>query len=210
MPAPRQTDGVPAVIGLTGQVAAGKSAALDALGRLGAETLSTDHLTHELLASDELRDLLVARWGPEVAPQGRVDRRRVGEIVFERPDELKWLEGELHPRVARRVIEWRHGLAPDIDLAVVEVPLLFEAGMESFFDATLVVAASDPLRAERAGARGTEALDERAGRQLSQEEKASRATFVVENDGSIEDLEAALADLRPRLVAAAGGDGAGG
>jgi dephospho-CoA kinase len=84
------------------------------------------------------------------------------------------------------------------------VPLLFEAGMESFFDATLVVVAGDERRAEWAKARGTGEVDGRSGRQLAESEKAARATFVVANDGTLDDLEAALRDLWPRLVAARG------
>jgi dephospho-CoA kinase len=72
---------------------------------------------------------------------------------------------------------------------VVEVPLLFEAGMEPGFDATLAIVAREPVREERAAARGHAGVGSRARRQLSQEEKARRAEFVVENDGDLADLE---------------------
>ena len=71
----------------------------------------------------------------------------------------------------------------------MEVPLLFESGMQGAFDATIAVVADEAVRAERAGARGHAALDERAARQLSQQEKAQRATYVVVNDGTVEELE---------------------
>jgi dephospho-CoA kinase len=190
-------------VGLTGAVAVGKSSALAALERLGAHTLSSDQVVHELLATERVRDLLVGRWGPEVAPNGRVDRARVGAIVFERPEELAWLEGTLHPLVDERVAAWRDALPAGASLAVVEVPLLFETGMEGVFDATICVVAADAKRVERAGARGTAALDQRAARQLSQGEKAARATYVVRNDGSLESLEADLARLVPELGARA-------
>ena len=90
-------------IGLTGGIGAGKSEALAAAERLGAATLSTDRVTHELLGSDEVRDLLVERWGPEVVADGEVDRGKVAELVFERPEELTWLESQLHPRVGAAV-----------------------------------------------------------------------------------------------------------
>jgi dephospho-CoA kinase len=89
----------PSLIGLTGGIAAGKSEALRILAELGAETISTDAVVHELLGSDVVRDRLVERWGAEVAPDGVVDRGRVGGIVFERPEELGWLESVLHPLV---------------------------------------------------------------------------------------------------------------
>lgn len=191
-------------IGLTGAVAAGKSSALAALERLGVPVLSSDAIVHELLATERVRDLLVARWGAEVAPGGKVDRARVSEIVFERPEELAWLESTLHPLVGERIEAWRDALPADPPLAVVEVPLLFETGMEEAFDATICVVAPDRVRAERAGARGVAALRERAGRQLSQEEKAARATYVVRNEGSLESLEVQLAPLVTEIATGAG------
>lgn len=187
-------------VGLTGAIASGKSAALEALEDLGAATLSTDAVTHELLAGDEVATAIAGRWGEDVAPGGVVDRDRVGAIVFERPEELRWLESVLHPLVGARVVEWRAALPADKRLAVVEVPLLFETGMDAAFDATICIVAADEVRAERAGARGTELLAEREAKQLSQEEKASRATHVVTNDGTVADLEAALAALMPTLT----------
>ena len=183
-------------------MASGKSEALSTLGRLGAATLSTDAVAHDLLDEPDTLARLVERWGPEVGPGGRVDRARVAAIVFNQPDELRWMESVLHPLVGQRVVAWREGLGAGSELAVVEVPLLFEAGMEGFFDATLVVVAGEERRAERARARGTGEVEGRSGRQLSEEEKAARATFVVANDGSLEDLEAALRELWPRLLAA--------
>jgi dephospho-CoA kinase len=87
---------------------------------------------------------------------------------------------------------------------VVEVPLLFEAGLEAAFDATVCVVAADATRVERAGARGTELLEGRGDRQLSQEEKAARATHVIRNDGSLEELSLKVAGLIPALVGTPG------
>jgi dephospho-CoA kinase len=189
----------PLTIGLTGGIAAGKSEALAAFERLGAATLSSDAVVHDLLESEQLRALLVERWGPEVAPPGGVDRARIGEIVFADPEELIWLERQIHPLVARRTAEWLGALPPETEVAVVEVPLLFEAGREVVFDATVAVVAAEPVRRERAAARGHALLDEREARQLPQAEKAARADHVIENDGSVEDLEGALSALIERL-----------
>jgi dephospho-CoA kinase len=82
---------------------------------------------------------------------------------------------------------------------VVEVPLLFESGMEKSYDATIAVVAPEELRRERAAARGHEAVQERTSRQLTQEEKAERATYVVVNDGGLSDLEAKLSELLDTL-----------
>ena len=141
----------PPFVGLTGGIAAGKSEALAAFGRLGAATLSTDAVVHDLLEDPSVRDQLLERWGGEVVPGGIVDRGRVGAIVFDSTEELAWLESLLHPLVGGRVVEWRNGLAPEVELAVVEVPLLFETSMEDAFDATVAVIAADETRARRAG-----------------------------------------------------------
>ncbi len=189
----------PLKIGLTGGIAAGKSEALAAFERLGAETISSDAVVHELLDSEPLLSALTERWGEEVAPDGTVDRARVGEIVFARPDELSWLESQIHPLVGKRIGGWLMSLPEGTDVAVVEVPLLFESEMDAFFDTTVAVVAADPIRRARAEARGHTLVDEREARQLSQEEKASRAKHVVENDGTIEDLERELSTLVAKL-----------
>jgi dephospho-CoA kinase len=189
----------PLTIGLTGGIAAGKSEALAAFERLGAATISSDAVVHELLETEPLLPRLIERWGRKVAPGGSVDRDRIGSIVFADPDELKWLEGEIHPLVGKRIGTWLASLAEDAGTAVVEVPLLFETGMDGVFDTTVAVIASDEARRERARARGHELVDEREARQLAQEEKASRAEHVVENDGSVEDLERELSALVEKL-----------
>jgi dephospho-CoA kinase len=193
-----------AVLGLTGAIAAGKSEALAAFERHGAATLSADAVVHDLLGTERVHDLLVGRWGAEVAPNGAVDRGRVATIVFERPQELAWLESTLHPLVGERIAAWRQALDPATPVAVIEVPLLFETGLESAFDATVSVVASDPLRVERAGARGTRDLDQRAERQLSQEEKAKRATYVIRNDAGLDELDGQIKGLMAEVGAMEG------
>ena len=189
----------PLTIGLTGGIAAGKSEALAAFRRLGAATLSSDAVVHELLESAPLRDRLVERWGPEVAPPQGVDRSRIGQIVFADPDQLAWLESQVHPLVGQRTAEWLAGLPAETEVAVVEVPLLFEGGRADVFDTTVAIITRDEVRHERAAARGHALVDEREARQLSQPEKAAQAAHVVENDGSIEDLERALSALIDKL-----------
>jgi dephospho-CoA kinase len=185
----------PLTIGLTGGIAAGKSEALAALGRLGAATLSSDAVVHELLESQSLRERLVERWGPEVAPDGHIDRARIGEIVFADPEQLTWLESQIHPLVAERTAAWMASLPAETEVAVVEVPLLFEGGRHEVFDTTVAIVTRDEVRRERAAARGHALVDEREARQLSQLEKSERADHVIANDGSIEDLERALSAL---------------
>jgi dephospho-CoA kinase len=185
-------------VGLTGGLGAGKSTALAALERLGAATLSTDAVVHELYASDEVRDAVVARWGDAVAPGGVVDRSAVAAHAFASPEDRAWLEGQLWPRVGARVAAWRQAVSemrPPPRAGVVETPLLFEAGLEGMYDATIAVVADEDVRAARAAARGHAAVDERTARQLPQAEKARRATHVVSNSATVEDLEVKLSEV---------------
>lgn len=190
------------LIGLTGGMGAGKSTALSALERMGAAVLSTDAIVHELYASEPVRAAVVGRWGESVAPAGVVDRDAIAARAFGEEGERKWLEGVLWPLVGQRIGEWvlqaraRH---PSPPAAVVEVPLLFEAGMAPAFDATVAIVADEALRKERAEVRGHALSQERDMRQLPQEEKAHLATFAIHNNGTVEDLERALLGILERL-----------
>jgi dephospho-CoA kinase len=180
----------------------GKSTALAALQRLGAEVISSDAVVHELYGGPELREAVVERFGPEVAPDGVVDRRALAERAFARAEDRSWLEGLLWPLVGARVAAWLgevRARQPPPRAAIVEVPLLFEAGLQGSYDATIAVVAEEAVRSRRAAERGHALVDERAARQLSQEAKAGRATFVVRNDGSEEDLERELSSVLAKL-----------
>ena len=161
---------------------------------------------HELYATDDVRDAVVARWGPEVAAAGTVDRAAVARAAFASPEERRWLEELLWPRVGARLAAWREEQSrrtPPPRAAVVETPLLFEAGLQAGYDATIAIVADEDVRAGRAAARGHAAVDERAARHLSQEEKAARATYVVANSGTIEELELALTGVLDKLSGSA-------
>ncbi len=189
-------------VGLTGGMGAGKSTALAALQGLGAAVLSTDAVVHELYGGSQVRDAVVERWGEEVAPAGTVDRAAVAAKAFEDPAERQWLEGLLWPLVGGRIAEWlgeARASTPAPRAAIVEVPLLFEAGMGEMFDATIAVVADEQLRRERAAGRGHALADERVARQISQEEKAGRATFAVHNNGSEQELLAMLSAILDKL-----------
>ena len=139
-----------------------------------------------------MRAALAERFG--TSERGAVSEQAVGDR-----DALIWLERLLHPRVLERTEAWRDDLArlPEPPhLAVNEVPLLFEAGAEGRFDAVVVITAPRELRAQRAGDR----LDEREQRLIPDEEKVRRADFAYVNDGSLEELDAFVADVVRRLV----------
>jgi dephospho-CoA kinase len=180
----------PRAVALTGGIAAGKSEALKAFARHGAATASADAIVHELLAHDpEVREAIRARWGDDAVG----DRARIGEIVFEDRGELEWLEQLLHPRVRLAQQAWLAGV--DERIAVVEVPLLYETGGESRFDAVVVITAPPEVRAARRGA-----FTERESRLIPDEEKLRRADYAYVNDGTLEELDQFVAGVVERLT----------
>jgi dephospho-CoA kinase len=189
---------VPPFVALTGGIGSGKSTALAAFERLGAAVISTDAIVHELYGTDAVRDAMVARFGVEVAPEGIVDRGALAARAFATDVDRDWLEQLLWPLVRGRVSAWHEQMLrtePPPPVLVAEVPLLFEAGSEDMYDATIAVVADEQVRAARAQTRGHRALVERDARQLSQEEKAARSSFVVVNDGSEQELEQKLSAI---------------
>jgi dephospho-CoA kinase len=190
-------------VGLTGGLGSGKTTALEALARLGAAVLSSDAVVHELYEEPDVISAVVERWGPDLLVDGRIDRDAVAAHAFADPAERAWLESLLWPRVGAYVARWRadaDAAQPPPPAAVVETPLLFEAGMDQAFDATIAVVADEPTRGERARARGHHAVDERDARQLPQDEKARRATFVVDNSGTVDELEQKLSEVLATLT----------
>jgi dephospho-CoA kinase len=142
------------------------------------------------------------RWGDAIERDGVVDRGAIARVAFATPEDRAWLEGLLWPLVGSRMASWRESLEASAEpprALVVEVPLLFESGMNHGFDATIAVVADEEVRVSRAGARGHEALAERSARQLSQKEKAQRATYVVVNDGTVEELRSKLTAVLEKL-----------
>lgn len=160
-------------------------------------------MVHELYESPSVRAALEARLGSgALAQDGGVDRAAVARIVFSDPDAREWLEGLLWPLVGERIASWRAAQErrrPPPRALVVEVPLLFESGADHGFDATIAIIADDAVRARRAHRRGHEAVAERESRQLSQQEKARRATYTVVNDGTRADLATGLSAILSAL-----------
>ena len=144
----------------------------------------------------------MARFGEAVAPGGVVDRGALAGRAFATDQDRAWLEALLWPLVGARMAAWRSGLerqSPPPRAAVVRSRCCSRP-MGHGFDTTIAVVATEPLRAERAGTRGHAALEARSARQLTQQEKAQRATYVIENDGTIADLDAKLSKPWPRVA----------
>ena len=156
---------------------------------------------HDLLDREPMLSVLSERWGPEVVVDGRVDRTAVGSRVFNDPEELAWLEKQVHPLVRDELAGWFTSLPAESGIAVVEVPLLFEGEMAEYFDLTVAIVADEEVRQARARSRGQPGVEGREAMQRKQVEKAALETHVVENNGTPEELQERLAELVSGLEA---------
>ena len=177
-------------VAVTGGIGAGKSEALHAFARHGAAVISSDEIVHDLLRSDEdVRAAVRERFGDGVfGPEGQVDRGRIADIVFADPEELDWLERLLHPRVIAAYLRWRDDLASRPDppaVCVTEVPLLYEVGGDTRFDAIVVISAAPDVRVSRQ----VRPMQDRERRLIPDEEKLARADFAYVNNGSLHELD---------------------
>src|SRR3989440_4620992 len=197
-PLPTSTKRSPLAVAVTGGIGAGKSAALEAFARHGAATKSSDEIVHRLLREDpEVRRELAERFGTKVIGNDGADRAAIARVVFNDPAELDWLEELLHPKVVQEHMAWREELARGPNPprgTVTEVPLLYETGGDKRFDAVVVITASHEIRAER-----RPIADTREERLLPEAEKVALADYAYVNDGTLEELDAFVADVLVQL-----------
>ena len=155
---------------------------------------------HGLLRSDtDVHAELRKHFGADIVGPEGADRAKIGEIVFNDRNELDWLEALLHPRVIETNYAWRAELEQRADppaLTVTEVPLLYETRGERRFDAVVVITAPEHVRRER-----RPVADDREGRLLPDSEKVARADYAYVNDGTLQELDAFVADVVAKLSA---------
>ncbi len=181
----------PIIIGITGNIGSGKSTVARLLRAWGYPVLDLDALAAQ--ARENKKAELKERF-PEAFRGEELDRRALGQLVFGDPERLRVLEALIHPEV-RRLLEEALARLEGTPLVFLEIPLLFEKGWEGRLDATLLVAAPLEVRLERVRARSGLSPEEVLAReraQMPEEEKRRRATWTLENRGSLEELEAAL------------------
>ncbi len=187
------------VIGLTGGIGCGKSAAAACFARRGFQVIDADALAREVLTSPACVDQLVRRWGQAcLMGEGSPDRVWIAAKVFAEPAERAFLESITHPEVARRRAL---AVADRSRHHVVEIPLLFEKNLAAEFDAVVCVSSSEPVRFLRLERRGLSPSAARA-RMDSQDplvEKVKKSDYVLFNDGDLDFLDAQVAALGDRL-----------
>jgi dephospho-CoA kinase len=195
------------VIGLVGGIGSGKSTAAAILAELGAELINADLIGHEVYAPGKAGfDAIVAEFGQDVVGEdGRIDRKRLGALVFSDSGRLARLNAIVHPLI-RAEIERRIARAREAGRAravVVEAAILLEAGWRSLVDQVWVVSARREDVVQRLAAqRGMEesATQARIAKQMTDAERRVAADVVIENDGSIDELRARLVGLWQTLV----------
>ena len=191
------------VIGLVGGIGSGKSAVGEILAELGCVVSNSDRVAHECLEEPSVVTMLVTRWGDRVlSTSGSPDRSVISSIVFTDDAERTWLESVLHPMVNHRRRATFDSLDPNVAGFVIDAPLLFEAGIDSECDAILFIDAPLDQRLKRVvTSRGwsEENLMAREARQMPLKEKRARATDLISNDGSIEDLRSLVVNAFERI-----------
>jgi dephospho-CoA kinase len=193
-------------VALTGGIATGKSYVLEQFRRRGVPCLDADVLSHGVMAAGtEATAAIAERFGNVLAPDGAVDRKKLGPIVFADPAARRDLEAIVHPAVYRAITAGlrafeRIGGSP---LAVVDIPLLYETGRDADFSCVVATVCPPAMQVDRLVARGLsrDAASQRLAAQLPADEKARRANFVIRTDGSFLETAAQVDRVLTGLLA---------
>ncbi len=192
-------------IGVTGSAGSGKSLVCKGFQELGLVTLDCDQIAREVVEPGEKTYAeVVASFGKDILRTDlTLDRARLRQVMVDQPESRQKLENLLHPAIIQRMADQIIGADYSREPAcAIEVPLLFELGMESFFDVTLVVTCSDQRLVERICARDKVSQDsarKMLALQMSQSDKVARADYVIENQGESQGLLAAVKVLYGKL-----------
>ncbi|MBI2679039.1 MAG: dephospho-CoA kinase [Candidatus Koribacter versatilis] len=201
-------------VAITGGIACGKSTVLQMFAELPhVQVLSADAVVHQLyLPGQTVHHRVVAEFGSAILdPGGRIDRKKLAEAAFASPERRQKLESIVHPAVAAHEVAWMDRVAassPETKLAVIEVPLLFEAKSEGNFGKTIAVTSSPEKKLARYRAKHPELSEQDAGRELERrsasqmpdEEKARRADLVINNSGAMDAARAQVKQIYEQLV----------
>ena len=178
------------VIGLTGSLKTGKSTVAKMFAQLGAKVISADKIAHDVLAEGSAGyKKIVKIFGPEILEKRRINRKKLGEIVFQDKKKLRILEHIIHPIVKQRIGGFIDAQKRKKGVIIVEVPLLFESGMHKKVEATVVVKAPRTLQIKRAVSQLKITKKEAVYRikaQMPLQTKIRMANFIIDNGGTIQ------------------------
>jgi dephospho-CoA kinase len=185
-------------LGLSGGIGSGKSTVSKILSDLGAVVIDADVIAKEvLLPGTSGFESAVSTFGSTILDnEGTIDRKRLAKLVFENPKELAKLEAIVHPAVVARVAEIRNSL-PESAVVVYDTPLMFEKQLQGQFEKVLMVVSDKELRRTRLLERGLELgdIEARMANQATDEQRVAIADFVIENNGSLEQLREQVAKV---------------
>lgn len=191
-------------IGLTGSIGMGKSTVLKMFGALGAAVWDADAAVHRLYEKDGAAVAPIAEAFPGAVKDGGIDRAALASVVLNDAAAIERLEAIVHPLVWRDREEFMDSAArAGAPAAVLDIPLLFENGMDAFFDAVVVVSAPAAVQRERVLARPgmtAEKLDAILARQTPDEEKRKRADYIVNTEAPLEETQAAVAEIYKAIL----------
>jgi len=193
-------------IAVTGGLAAGKTTVCKILKELGAYVVSADEIVHQLLSpGTATSQQIITLLGSDSISGNALDRKKIAAKVFSNPPLLSAMEDLLHPAVFDEINKQYQSVRQEGKhaLFVAEIPLLYEAKAEGFFDCVVSVLAAPDLCHQRfmQGAQHLpEEFDQRMARQMAPEKKAKRAQYILQNDGTLEELKTDVKTLYFQLT----------
>jgi len=191
-------------VGLTGNIAAGKTEVKKLFEKHGVKTICADSIVHELLENNEELFYNISKdfCDVDIFSENKIDRKKLGKIVFSNEDKKKKLEGLIHPLVIKEINHF-YNKNYDEKILIVDIPLLFEGKFEYLFDRILLVYASDDIRFERIKKRNNfedEYIKKIMNSQFSQEEKKKKADFIIVNENkTLDNLEKEVIKLIEKI-----------
>ena len=186
---------------ITGNIASGKTAVENFLKQNGYEVLDTDKLAHEIIDNEVFEDIK-NEFGSDILTDNKIDRSKLGKIVFNDSEKRKILEKIVHPIVKDKILEYFES-QKDEKTIFVAVPLLFESEMENLFDKIILVVADDEIRLERLIKRNNLSRNDALRRiksQMSQFAKFEKSDFVFHNNGELNNLKNQINDFCDKIL----------
>lgn len=189
-------------IGLTGGIGAGKSTVSAFFANSGAKIISSDAIAQELLDRFDIQEQLKEIFTSQIVKDGKTDRKYLSEKVFLDPNLRLKLEAIIHPEVRKRVIE-EFRQTPEGDVAINEVPLLFEVGLESHYDLIISVISDREKRIQRTLQRGLSRAETvaRISAQVEDDERIAKSDIVIENDEDLLGLAQKVEEVWKQILA---------
>ena len=190
-------------LGVTGGLGSGKSTACHFLEKMGATVFDADRVAKGiLLAEKDIQERLIEAFGNAAVSDGKIDTGKLAQVAFSNEENQTVLNDIIHPRVIEAFAQLAGEKRDEVGLLAVDAPLIFESGFDNHLDHTLLIYTRFKIRMNRAMRRGTlsrEDILRRIALQMPEEEKRELASYVIENNGDVEQLRQSLEELYQEL-----------